>query len=619
MRRAVGPQGIAAALGACAVLALSATAPASAAERVDRVVQDSWRNVSNAGVIDVVKTDEGGFTSIVVTGDDECYPVGTVLHEFSGSEPRYTGIENVAITQGGECTGEFERREATMLVSWDSQKLRFSALAGSSRSSWEKQRIDSDRDGLFDDEEISGVNTYADELRGVDPKIEVDLPAMGADPMRRDVFVEIDHMPGYSIDPEAVELIARTYAEANVGNPDGSEGISLHIDAGPNTVMDIRSGQTWGELSRADSVPLVNRLGSVDAADEYDWSKFLEYKGEHLLDERGLVFHYAIAARHHALSGVGGESMGIPGGNFMVALQCPGVRTACSVDSLDQAALIMHELGHNVGLRHGGGDDINHKPNHFSVMNYSYTGGVPLVGTDNFYFGYSFVGPAEIPDMNERSLDERAGVRSSLMSALAIYACARSGRWRRVRLNRPADFDCDGSASGTVSTDVNDDTERVVLRTANEWDLVTLDRNFFSGGPAVPVSDAGAASSSAGASQLPPGFSVAPPDASFPSVETPGFFDTRGLLRGDQRKPRLRLRRTRRGRTVLVRAGARDDKQLDRLIVDVGGRNARHIEREPKRRRGTVSIRVSVQRGARVGVVALDTAGNARERRFRAR
>jgi hypothetical protein len=32
----------------------------------------------------------------------------------------------------------------------------------------------------------------------------------------------------------------------------------------------------------------------------------------------------------------------------------------------------MHELGHNLGLRHGGQDDCNKKPNYISMMNYNY-------------------------------------------------------------------------------------------------------------------------------------------------------------------------------------------------------------------------------------------------------
>jgi hypothetical protein len=37
---------------------------------------------------------------------------------------------------------------------------------------------------------------------------------------------------------------------------------------------------------------------------------------------------------------------------------------------LQQAGTFMHELGHNLGLHHGGSNDINHKPNYLSVMNY---------------------------------------------------------------------------------------------------------------------------------------------------------------------------------------------------------------------------------------------------------
>ena len=32
----------------------------------------------------------------------------------------------------------------------------------------------------------------------------------------------------------------------------------------------------------------------------------------------------------------------------------------------------MHELGHNLGLHHGGDDGVNFKPNYLSIMNYSF-------------------------------------------------------------------------------------------------------------------------------------------------------------------------------------------------------------------------------------------------------
>src|SRR5207249_1535359 len=36
-----------------------------------------------------------------------------------------------------------------------------------------------------------------------------------------------------------------------------------------------------------------------------------------------------------------------------------------------QAGTLMHEIGHNLGLRHGGGDNDNCKPNYRSVMSYT--------------------------------------------------------------------------------------------------------------------------------------------------------------------------------------------------------------------------------------------------------
>lgn len=36
-----------------------------------------------------------------------------------------------------------------------------------------------------------------------------------------------------------------------------------------------------------------------------------------------------------------------------------------------EAGTLMHEFGHSLGLRHGGDEDNNCKPNYVSVMNYS--------------------------------------------------------------------------------------------------------------------------------------------------------------------------------------------------------------------------------------------------------
>ena len=55
-----------------------------------------------------------------------------------------------------------------------------------------------------------------------------------------------------------------------------------------------------------------------------------------------------------------------------------------------QASTIMHEFGHNLGLRHGGDVSTNYKPNYNSIMNYLYQlEGLPDIGNsegDRYYF-----------------------------------------------------------------------------------------------------------------------------------------------------------------------------------------------------------------------------------------
>jgi hypothetical protein len=95
-----------------------------------------------------------------------------------------------------------------------------------------------------------------------------------------------------------------------------------------------------------------------------------------ILAAKGKIFHYAIYAhslqpdnvdpggllREDTISGYGE----MPGNDFIVAL---GERAATADQ---QEGTFMHELGHNLGLDHGGNDSMNYKPNYLSVMNYSF-------------------------------------------------------------------------------------------------------------------------------------------------------------------------------------------------------------------------------------------------------
>ena len=60
----------------------------------------------------------------------------------------------------------------------------------------------------------------------------------------------------------------------------------------------------------------------------------------------------------------------------------------------------MHEIGHNLGLRHGGNVDVNCKPNYLSVMSYSFQF-ANLVGTRPLDYSRSVLGTLDESHLNE--------------------------------------------------------------------------------------------------------------------------------------------------------------------------------------------------------------------------
>ena len=97
----------------------------------------------------------------------------------------------------------------------------------------------------------------------------------------------------------------------------------------------------------------------------------------------------------------------LPGNDFMVTL---GGKTAAWIAAAGgmrpaEAGTFMHELGHNLDLRHGGFEDApNCKPNYQSVM--TYTRQVPYIDPTR-PLDYS---RELLPPLNESALDEPDGV-----------------------------------------------------------------------------------------------------------------------------------------------------------------------------------------------------------------
>jgi len=169
-----------------------------------------------------------------------------------------------------------------------------------------------------------------------------------------------------------------------------------------------------------------------------------------------------------------------PGNDFMVtpAALYFGI-SAIPQDVLSLSGIFMHELGHNLGLHHGGQDFTNYKPNYLSVMNYNHT--------------YSGITTADVPGsvvpdpaltrldysetafatLNEAALDESAGI--SPLSAgnrdIGIYYDLNNDQ-QMAATSGPVDWTGNGTIdAGLVRVDLNfDGDDDTTLLGSSDWD-----------------------------------------------------------------------------------------------------------------------------------------------------
>lgn len=172
---------------------------------------------------------------------------------------------------------------------------------------------DSDNDGLLDGWEVNG-------FRGLD------LPSMGCNPRRIDIICLISRFESVSEEKVKNELerVAKSYAELDTPNPDGSTGFTFHaLYLDPIAGDDMKNG--WP----------VNR------------DKFRPEKW------RGVVHWMQITP------GGGGQANQLGDGG------------TCGENSL--WAVFLHEFGHQIGMDHNGWWPNSHCPIYTSLMSYAYS------------------------------------------------------------------------------------------------------------------------------------------------------------------------------------------------------------------------------------------------------
>ncbi|MFB6178530.1 MAG: hypothetical protein ABEI77_02260 [Halorientalis sp.] len=164
-------------------------------------------------------------------------------------------------------------------------------------------------------------------------------PIAGADPLQKDVYVEIDYMRGAKPSGAALQQVTEAFADAPIRNPDGSTGIDLHL------LID-------------DEIPRSARTTPQN----------LTRIRRHYFDNASAGYHYAV---------------------FVSEVSNPGfVRTGfeASSDTAREMAIeyhpgrypgtFMHELGHSLGIDSADYEGVDSHAvsasTYPSVMNYNY-------------------------------------------------------------------------------------------------------------------------------------------------------------------------------------------------------------------------------------------------------
>lgn len=299
--------------------------------------------------------------------------------------------------------------------------------------------IDTDEDGLLDQWELTGYDYDNDGI------IDVDLPAMGANPVHKDIFIEVDWMQDSLRNQQpsaaAINDVIQAFADAEVDNPDGTTGINLHV-----------------ELSNP--VPFDEDLNPV-------WNDFDTIKKDNFNQARQKTHHYCIVGWRYDGGFSSGISRGIPASDFVVTLN------SSNSDRTMFSGTFMHELGHNLNLRHGGADHEHYKPNFLSIMNYSFQ--FPHIPhRDGNRLDYSRF---NIQDLDENNLDENTGLNvvvgtgndadldgyGTNVNGTVVNDCAGPIDFNRNGTDNEAALSCDVNRNGFTT---------VLVGNHNDWDNI---------------------------------------------------------------------------------------------------------------------------------------------------
>jgi len=266
-------------------------------------------------------------------------------------------------------------------------------------------------------------------------------------PTKADLYYEIDWMLGHKPTDDVITAVSNTFNNSNYVSSNGIEGITFHAQLSEELphVDQLRwSGSKffpgfdqlkywWYGTATERGYTIPNEIPTGT------WNNYQR-------SEKAQVVHYLIFT-HQQYGAYYLPNSGIA--------EMPGNDAVVSLGSFDgkvgtknqQKATLLHEIGHNINLDHGGNDPYSCKPNYLSVMN-------PSFQLDSFGANRPLdFSRSELNQLDENALFEPNGTSESLPIGLnTTYGPP-------VPLVSPTgvgiDWNRDGTISGTVAADIS--------------------------------------------------------------------------------------------------------------------------------------------------------------------
>ncbi len=360
---------------------------------------------------------------------------------------------------------------------------------------------DLDGDGIPDRVELRGI-------RDANGNVVLDFAELGASPCRKDIIVEIDYMVDDSGDSD-------DHSHEPVESDVNGDGI-LEYPALDDVRAAFNSGRPvdgvddcpYPGKDNGDGINLINIVDDAIADEQVidveavasGKSDVDRLKDAHFDPALDLYVHWSLWMHDYQET----DSNGVVGVVDAGGVASPS-KTAFADDQdflvtnrggtrglgdvLQQSLTYMHELGHTIGLRHGGGEHVNCKPNYLSVMNYTFarTGLSTADLSTTGFLDFSRQELTPVLGLDEDNLVEADGVGGPAL--LTMWADA-TGTTETGDASGPLDWSGgDDDANGVTDDDIGVDADINSGLRNSSGNTIDCSPNNSSGAPLTGFND----------------------------------------------------------------------------------------------------------------------------------